>query len=113
MMQVTRAAFQAFASLNKQATDPKSHTLVSDFYTGIFPAPLPAIPMVDPAAFPLGITAWLFNKLVPKIHQTDEGSLESIRRSMITPRNASSWEEFEVCYDAGLKENKSRLRVLK
>ena len=75
MMQVTRAAFQAFASLNKQATDPKSHTLVSNFYTGIFPAPLPAIPMVDPAAFPLGITAWLFNKLVPKIHQTDEGSL--------------------------------------
>src|SRR5437762_2756748 len=28
MMQVTRAAFQAVASLNKQATDPKSHTLV-------------------------------------------------------------------------------------
>ncbi len=27
-MQVTRAAFQAVASLNKQATDPKSHTLV-------------------------------------------------------------------------------------
>jgi hypothetical protein len=24
---VTRAAFQAFASLNEQATDPKSHTL--------------------------------------------------------------------------------------
>ena len=31
MMQVTRAAFQAVASLNKQATDPKSHTLVSNF----------------------------------------------------------------------------------
>jgi hypothetical protein len=31
MMQVTRAAFQAFASLNKQATDPKSHTLVNNF----------------------------------------------------------------------------------
>jgi hypothetical protein len=29
MMQVTRAAFQAVASLNEQATDPKSHTLVS------------------------------------------------------------------------------------
>jgi hypothetical protein len=28
MMQVTRAAFQAKASLNEQATDPKSHTLV-------------------------------------------------------------------------------------
>jgi hypothetical protein len=28
MMQVTRAAFQAVASLNEQATDPKSHTLV-------------------------------------------------------------------------------------
>jgi len=22
-----------------------------------------------------GITAWLFNKLVPKVHQTDQGSL--------------------------------------
>src|SRR4030095_14615006 len=30
MMQVTRAAFQAFASLNEQATDPKSHTLVKN-----------------------------------------------------------------------------------
>jgi len=29
MMQVTRAAFQAVASLNEQATDPKSHTLVN------------------------------------------------------------------------------------
>jgi hypothetical protein len=48
MMQVTRAAFQAFASLNKQATDPKCHTLVSNFYTRISPVPLPAIPMVDP-----------------------------------------------------------------
>jgi hypothetical protein len=48
MMQVTRAAFQAFASLNKQATDPKSHSLVSNFYTRISPVPLPAIPMVDP-----------------------------------------------------------------
>jgi hypothetical protein len=47
-MQVTRAAFQAVASLNKQATDPKSHTLVSNFYTRISLVPLPAIPMVDP-----------------------------------------------------------------
>jgi hypothetical protein len=30
MMQVTRAAFQAIASLNEQATDPKSHTLVKN-----------------------------------------------------------------------------------
>jgi len=30
MMQVTRAAFQAVASLNEQATDPKSHTLVKN-----------------------------------------------------------------------------------
>ena len=30
MMQVTRAAFQTVASLNKQATDPKSHTLVKN-----------------------------------------------------------------------------------
>jgi hypothetical protein len=36
MMQVTRAAFQAIASLNEQATDPKSHTLVKDFFTGFF-----------------------------------------------------------------------------
>jgi len=28
MMQVTRAAFQALANLNEQATDPQSHTLV-------------------------------------------------------------------------------------
>jgi hypothetical protein len=28
MMQVTRAAFQAVANLNEQATDPVSHTLV-------------------------------------------------------------------------------------
>jgi hypothetical protein len=47
-MQVTRAAFKAVASLNEQATDPKSHILVSNSYTGIFLVPLPAIPMVDP-----------------------------------------------------------------
>jgi hypothetical protein len=51
MMQVTRAAFQAFASLNKQATDPKSHTLVGNFYTRFSPVSLPAIPMVDPNGF--------------------------------------------------------------
>jgi hypothetical protein len=34
MMQVTRAAFQAVASLNEQATDPKSHTLVKNLFTG-------------------------------------------------------------------------------
>jgi len=33
MMQVTRAAFQAVASLNKQATDPKSHTLARILFT--------------------------------------------------------------------------------
>jgi hypothetical protein len=42
MMQVTRAAFQAIASLNEQATDPKSHTLVKDFFTGFFYILLPA-----------------------------------------------------------------------
>jgi hypothetical protein len=46
-MQVTRAAFQAVVSLNVQATDPKSHTLVSNFYTRISLVPPPAIPMVD------------------------------------------------------------------
>jgi hypothetical protein len=48
MMQVTRAAFPVLVNLNKQATDPKSHTPVSTFYTRISPVPLPAIPMVDP-----------------------------------------------------------------
>jgi hypothetical protein len=33
MMQVTRAAFLAVASVNEQATDPKSHTLVRITYT--------------------------------------------------------------------------------
>ena len=42
MMQVTRAAFQAQASLNKQATDPTSHTLVRTFFL-IDPIPLPLI----------------------------------------------------------------------
>jgi len=41
-MQVTRAAFQAVASLNEQATDPKSHTLVRTFYTRFSSVPLPA-----------------------------------------------------------------------
>jgi hypothetical protein len=48
MMQATRAAFQAAVSLNVQATDPKSHTLVSNLYTRISLVPPPAIPMVDP-----------------------------------------------------------------
>jgi len=39
MMQVTRTAFQASANLNKQATDPKSHTLVGNFYTRFSPVP--------------------------------------------------------------------------
>ena len=42
MMQVTRAAFPAQASLNKQATDPKSHTPVGTVYTRFSPFPLPA-----------------------------------------------------------------------
>jgi len=41
-MQVTRAAFQAFASLNEQATDPKSHTLVKNFFTAFLQSLLPA-----------------------------------------------------------------------
>jgi hypothetical protein len=36
MMQVTRAAFQAVVSPNEQATDPKSHTLVKNLFTGFF-----------------------------------------------------------------------------
>jgi hypothetical protein len=36
MMQVTRAAFPVLANLNEQATDPKSHTLVRNFFTGFF-----------------------------------------------------------------------------
>src|SRR5437870_9273268 len=42
MMQVTRAAFQAVASLNEQATDPKSHTLVRITYTLSSPVLSPA-----------------------------------------------------------------------
>jgi hypothetical protein len=42
MMQVTRAAFQAVASLNEQATDPKSHTLVNIAYTLSCPVLSPA-----------------------------------------------------------------------
>src|SRR5262249_32706440 len=42
MMQVTRAAFQAVASLNEQATDPKSHTPVKNVYTSGSLVPLPA-----------------------------------------------------------------------
>jgi len=42
MMQVTRAAFQAVANLNEQATDPKSHTLVRNSYTRFASLPLPA-----------------------------------------------------------------------
>jgi hypothetical protein len=39
---VTRAAFQAQASLNKQATDPTSHILVRITYTSSSPAVSPA-----------------------------------------------------------------------
>jgi hypothetical protein len=35
-------------SLNEQATDPKSHTLVRITYTPSSPVVSPAIPMVDP-----------------------------------------------------------------
>jgi len=48
MMQVTRAAFQAVASLNQQATDPKSHTLVRNFILVSFCSRYLLIPMVDP-----------------------------------------------------------------
>jgi len=40
-MQVTRAAFQAKASLNEYAINPKSHTLVRPFHTRF------SFPMVD------------------------------------------------------------------
>jgi hypothetical protein len=36
MMQATRAAFRAHVSPNEQATDPKSHTLVKNLFTGFF-----------------------------------------------------------------------------
>jgi hypothetical protein len=62
MMQVTRTAFQAFANLNEQATDPKSHTLVGNFYTRFSPVPLPAIPMVDPGIVPCVLTT--FTRLI-------------------------------------------------
>ena len=42
MMQMTRAAFQAVVSLNEQATDPKSHTLVRITYTLSSPVLSPA-----------------------------------------------------------------------
>ena len=42
MMQVTRAAFQVVANLNKQATDPMSHTPVRNSYNRFSPLPLPA-----------------------------------------------------------------------
>jgi len=61
MMQVTRAAFPVLVNLNKQATDPKSHTLVSNFYTKISPVPLPAIPMVDPRLKHSGVTPFRTN----------------------------------------------------
>jgi hypothetical protein len=52
---MTRAAFQAIASLNKQATDPKSHILVRITYTLSSPVlsptnPMVVTPMVDPVA---------------------------------------------------------------
>src|SRR6266480_4153941 len=42
MMQMTRAAFQAVVSLNEQATDLKSHTLVRITYTLSSPVLSPA-----------------------------------------------------------------------
>ena len=54
MMQVTRAAFQAKASLNQQATDPKSHTPVRNFILVSFCSGYLLIPMVDPTA----LAAW-------------------------------------------------------
>jgi hypothetical protein len=61
MMQVTRAAFQAVASLNKQATDPKSHTLVSNFYIRFSFMLLPAISMVDSKVLSLKINVGQFH----------------------------------------------------
>ena len=51
MMQVTRAAFQAVASLNVQATDPKSHTLVKTLLQEIQRYRYLQIPMVDSLLF--------------------------------------------------------------
>jgi len=53
-MQVTRAAFQAVASLNEQATDPECHTPINNFYTRISLLSLSAIPMVDSNRDPIG-----------------------------------------------------------
>ena len=52
MMQVTRAAFQALANLNEQATDPKSHTLVKNSLLEIPLRRYLQIPMVDPKLHP-------------------------------------------------------------
>ena len=53
MMQVTRAAFQAKVSLNKQATDPMSHTPVESFLQEIQRCRYLQIPMVDLEQFRL------------------------------------------------------------
>jgi hypothetical protein len=62
MMQVARAAFQAVASLNQQATDPKSHTLVRTFYTRFSSVRYLLIPMVDA----LPSKSWIRHGLIKK-----------------------------------------------
>ena len=51
---MTRAAFQAVASLNEQATDPKSHTLVRITYTLSSPVLSPANSDGRPSAYLFG-----------------------------------------------------------
>ena len=60
-MQVTRAAFQALANLNEQATDPKSHTLVKNSLLEIPLRRYLQIPMVDPNSLPIPCGTYVDN----------------------------------------------------
>jgi hypothetical protein len=53
MMQVTGAAFQAQVNLKEQATDPKSHTPVTERLPNQGVSRHLLIPMVDPMLFSL------------------------------------------------------------
>src|SRR5262249_47284 len=69
MMQVTRAAFQAVASLNEQATDPKSHTPVKNVYTSGSLVPLPANSDGRPYSESRAPTNISPEPVVPGLHQ--------------------------------------------
>ena len=60
MMQVTGAIGQTLPEPElEQATDPKSHHLVSSFYTPSVQRRYLRFRWSTPLPFPLGITAWL------------------------------------------------------